>query len=55
MRSISSIIEEVSDMELIDEMKGHLPISAYASRDLSKLLIKNGMDITPEKESGQKA
>ena len=50
MTSISSIIEEVSDMELIDEMKGHLPISSYASRDLSKLLIKNGMDITSEKE-----
>jgi hypothetical protein len=37
-------------MELIDEMKGHLPISAYANRDLSRFLIKNGMDITQEKE-----
>lgn len=43
-------IGEVNDTELIDEMKVHLPIPAYASRDLSKLLVKNGMDITPEKE-----
>jgi hypothetical protein len=43
-------IEEVSDTELIDEMKVHLPIPAYASRDLSKLFIMNGIDITPEKE-----
>ena len=43
-------IEEVSDTELIDEMKVHLPIPAYASRDLSILFIKNSMDITQEKE-----
>jgi hypothetical protein len=40
----------VNDTELIDEMKVHLPIPAYASRDLSILLVKNGMDITPERE-----
>jgi hypothetical protein len=37
-------------MELIDEMKSHLPIPAYASRDLSKYLITNGINITPETE-----
>jgi hypothetical protein len=37
-------------MELIDEMKSHLPIPAYASRDLSKYLLKNGISITPETE-----
>ncbi|HNY35635.1 MAG TPA: hypothetical protein PKK68_13350, partial [Methanothrix soehngenii] len=37
-------------MLLIDEMKAHLPITAYASRDLSKALIANGFNITPEKE-----
>ncbi len=37
-------------MELIDEMNVHLPIPAFANRDLSRLLIKNGMDIKPEKE-----
>ncbi|MCX6673504.1 MAG: hypothetical protein NTY37_06980 [Methanothrix sp.] len=37
-------------MELIDEMKSHLPIPAYASGDLSKYLIKNGINITPERE-----
>jgi hypothetical protein len=40
----------VRDTELIDEMKSHLPIPAYASPDLSKYLIKNGKDITPETE-----
>ena len=42
--------KEVADTELIDEMKSHLPIPAYASRDLSKYLLKNGKDITPETE-----
>ncbi len=37
-------------MELIDEMKSHLPIPAYASRDLSKYLLRNGKDITPDTE-----
>jgi len=37
-------------MELIDEMKSCLPIPACASRDLSKYLIKNGINITPETE-----
>ncbi|TFH49346.1 MAG: hypothetical protein E4G89_04935 [Methanothrix sp.] len=37
-------------MELIDEMKSHLPIPAYASKDLSKYLITNGINITPETE-----
>ena len=37
-------------MELIDEMKSHLPIPAYASRDLSKYLVKNGINIMPETE-----
>jgi len=40
----------VGDTELIDEMKSHLPIPAYASGDLSKYLLKNGKDITPETE-----
>ena len=31
-------------------MKSHLPIPAYASRDLSNYLLKNGKDITPETE-----
>ena len=38
------------NMLLIDEMKANLPITAYASRDLSKTLIANGFDVTPEKE-----
>jgi hypothetical protein len=42
--------KEVGDTELIDEMKCHLPIPAYASRDLSNYLLKNGKDITPETE-----
>ena len=37
-------------MELIDEIKNHLPIPAYASRDLSKYLLRNGKDITPDTE-----
>ena len=37
-------------MELIDEMKTHLPIPAYASRDLSNYLLNNGKNITPETE-----
>jgi len=37
-------------MLLIDEMKAHLPITVHASRDLSKALIANGFDVTPEKE-----
>ena len=40
----------MGDTELIDEMKSHLPIPAYASRDLSNYLLKNGKDITPETE-----
>jgi hypothetical protein len=40
----------VGDTELIDEMKSHLPIPAYASRDLSNYFLKNGKDITPETE-----
>jgi hypothetical protein len=40
----------VGDTELIDEMKSLLPIPAYASRDLSNYLLKNGKDITPETE-----
>ncbi len=35
-------------MELIDEMRAHLPILVHASVELSKLLILNGFDITPE-------
>ena len=31
-------------MELIDEMKSHLPIPAYASRDLSNYLLNNGIN-----------
>ena len=38
------------DTELIDEMKSHLPIPAYASLDLSNYFLKNGKDITPETE-----
>lgn len=38
------------NMLLIDEMKANLPITAHASRDLSKTLIANGYDVTPEKE-----
>ena len=38
---------EVGNMELIDEMKSHLPIPAYASRDLSNYLLNNGKNITP--------
>jgi hypothetical protein len=41
---------EAGNMELIDEMKSHLPIPACASRDLSKCLITNGINITPETE-----
>jgi hypothetical protein len=37
-------------MELIDEMKSQLPIPAYASRDLSSHLVKNGKDIMPDTE-----
>lgn len=37
-------------MELIDEMKAHLPIPAYANRDLSRLLIENGLEVTPDRE-----
>jgi len=37
-------------MELIDEMKTHLPIPAYASRDLSNYLLNNGKNITTETE-----
>jgi len=40
----------VGDTELIDEIKSHLPIPAYASRDLSNFLLKNGKNITPETE-----
>jgi len=40
----------MKNMLLIDEMKANLPITAYASRDLSKTLIANGFDVTPEKE-----
>ena len=42
--------EEVVDMELIDEIKSQLPIPAYASRDLSRYLVKNGKDIMPDTE-----
>ena len=45
-----SHLKEVGYTELIDEMKSHLPIPAYASRDLSNYLLKNGKDITPETE-----
>jgi len=31
-------------------MKSHLPIPAYAIRDLSNYLLKNGKDITQETE-----
>lgn len=41
---------EVGNTELIDEMKSHLPIPAYAGEDLSKYLLKNGINITPETE-----
>jgi|GEM_PF-6259968 len=37
-------------MELIDEMKGQLPIPAYASQDLSRYLVRNGKDIKPDTE-----
>jgi len=37
-------------MELIDEIKSHLPIPAYASRDLSNYLLRHGKYITPETE-----
>lgn len=40
----------MGDTELIDEMKSHLPIPAYASRNLSNYLLKNGKDITPQTE-----
>jgi hypothetical protein len=40
----------VGETELIDEIKSHLPIPAYASRDLSNYLLRNGKDITPERE-----
>ncbi len=43
-------MNEVADTELIDEMKSHLPIPAYASMDLSSYLLMNGKDITPETE-----
>jgi len=43
-------MEEVRDTELIDELKSHLPIPAYASKDLSKYLIKSGKNITRETE-----
>ncbi|HNX40174.1 MAG TPA: hypothetical protein PKK11_06285 [Methanothrix sp.] len=36
--------------DLIDEMKAHLPIAAYANRDLSKVLMANGFEVTPERE-----
>ncbi len=40
----------MGDTELIDEIKNHLPIPAYASQDLSNFLLKNGKNITPETE-----
>ncbi len=33
-------------MELIDEMIGHLPISAYLSKELCQLLNKKGKDVS---------
>ncbi len=42
--------KEGKSILLIDEMKAHLPITAYASRHLSKALIANGFDVIPEKE-----
>ena len=36
--------------ELIDEMKAHLPIPAYAGRDLCRHLLSKGKNITPETE-----
>ncbi len=36
--------------ELIDEIKSHLPIPAYASRDLSNYLLRHGKYITPATE-----
>jgi len=35
-------------MELIDEMKSHLPIPVYPTKDLSSYLCKNGKDITAD-------
>jgi hypothetical protein len=40
----------VSDTELIDEIKAHLPIPAYAGRDLCRHLLLKGKNITPETE-----
>ena len=40
----------MGDTELIDEIKSHLPIPAYARPDLCNYLLKNGKDITPETE-----
>jgi hypothetical protein len=42
--------EVVGDTELIDEIKSQLPIPAYASRDLSRYLIRNGKDIRTDTE-----
>jgi hypothetical protein len=43
-------MNEVRNTELIDEIKSHLPIPVYASRDLSKYLLMHGKNITPETE-----
>ena len=37
-------------MELIDEMKSHLLIPVYPTKDLSSYLCKNGKDITADTE-----
>lgn len=42
-------------MLLIDEMKAHLPITAYASRHLSKALIANGFDVTIKRKGSEKS
>jgi len=43
-------MREVRNTELIDEIKSHLPIPVYASRDLSNYLQRHGKYITPETE-----
>jgi hypothetical protein len=40
----------VRNTELIDEIKSHLPIPAYVSRDLSNYLLRHGKYITPDME-----
>jgi hypothetical protein len=37
-------------MELIDEMKSHLPIPVYPTKELGSYLSQNGKDITAEME-----